>query len=146
MCNILFIWVREGHMSVCKIEGYLNTSHNPKLFAEVESGPLNDIKNIYIKILDDEFVQKIKNILLISKKTLKPDEKFYTPIFYAKEGGLLVKLSTQKLSKYMGQLMLKTPRKEWFDKKYSVEFSFKKYSYDSNKGVHFILKSIDLII
>lgn len=139
------------------LEGYLNSDHNLDLFAQVESGPLNNIKHIYIKILDDEDVDKLKNIL----KQWSSNNKIYTPISYADEGGLLIKINTQKLSKYMGILMLKTERKEWFNKKFKVRFLIKKYSFVNNfkrkendeydnkskiHGIHFILKNIELLI
>lgn len=124
-------------------EGYLNPQYNKDLFSQVDGGILNDIKTIYIKLLDEDMT-KVTNILKIYNK----NTNLSIPIFNSKEGGKVIKLSTQKLSKYIGKSMLNTTRKDWFNKKYNVKFTIKKYKFYQNdkeiNGIKFILKELEL--
>ena len=132
------------------VEGYLNPNHNPKLYAEVVEGPLDDVKSVFIKLIDGAQIEKLKNVL---KQYQKNGVNINTPVCKAKEGGLGLKLNTQKLSKYMGLFMLRTPRADWFNKAYKVRFTVHRYSYShpedpENKiqGISFLLKGLDLLI
>ena len=130
-----------------KISGYLNSIYNPKI---LDKDGLNVIKAIYIKVLDSEDVEKVKNVL--KHWSQNSDVKIYTPVCYADEGGWLIKLSTQKLTSYIGDLMKKTSKQEWLNKKYNIKFKVKKYAFNDKSnntkinGIHFILKHIDLEI
>src|SRR6185437_14586379 len=132
------------------LEGYLNPENNQSLVENLREEHLNKVKKIYIKLVDKEETIKIKNVV----KQWNSSVDLFTPIHRANEDGFLIKLNTQKLEKYLGYLMLKTPRKEWLNKKYKVKFVIRKYSFNNtfendNKkinGLHFILKNIDLLI
>jgi hypothetical protein len=125
-----------------KIKGYLNLTNNPSLEPYLDGGNFNELKQIYIKILDKECIEKIyKQMLRFPDRAL--------PIYKSLEGGILIKLCTKKLSKYMNQTMLKTPRKDWIDKEYTVKFNIVPYSFLSSsekqvEGINFILDNLIL--
>src|SRR5271168_621501 len=104
------------------IEGYLNPEHNPDL---VQDGIWNEtIKIINLKVLDKTTKIKIKNII----KNWSQDN-LSVPIFQAREGGLIVRIATQKIRKYMCQRMIQTSATERLNKCYSVRVSIRKYSF-----------------
>jgi len=129
------------------VKGYLNFEHNPDL---INDKSWNDVKHIYIKILDKEDRDKIKNVM----NNWKNSENLHKPISSASDGGMLLRINTQKINKYLGLKMVKTPVSEWFNKMYVVRFSLRKYSFKNIYtkevkmicGINFILKNIDLFI
>lgn len=130
----------------CIIEGYLNPNNNVDLFKTVNNlDSYDDIKYVFLKIIDKEYIDKLKNILAQWDKY----EKLNIPVYYSHEGGLLVKFTTRKLIKNMCNNMLKTPRKEWFNKKYKVRFGIKKYAFKSEdnliQGIKFNLIQLNLL-
>ena len=133
-------------MEVCT-KGYFNLEHNQAFEPFVKEGNFNILRQIYIKILDKEEIKKIFNVLINYGENIKH------PVFNCKEGGILIRLNTQKLSKYMGKNMLSTPRVEWINKEFTVRFNVKKYKLDSKyeinkgekiEGLNFILTNIEL--
>lgn len=129
------------------VQGYLNSEHNIELF--IKKTPLDDVKTLYIKLLDSEFKKKIKNVILNHKIDINTVK---VPILLALEGGLILKIKTQKFTKYLGDKMKLIDRNEWCNQKYIIKFMMKKYTFIdkiNNKkinGFNFILKSIDLVI
>lgn len=124
------------------INGYLNLVHNPDL---IINGEWNEkIKTIFIKILDIKDIKKIKNVIKNWSSTLN-----VKPYYNCYEGGLMIKISTQKIRKYMGLKMIQS--NDRFDKCYSIRLSIKNWSiYDKHSseniyGISFILKKIELI-
>jgi len=129
------------------LEGYINIEHNKKLaeLAEDKFSDINQLKYIYLKCVDQQDIDKLKNIF---KHWSNINKDLTIPISYAKEGGLLVKLNTHKFIKRMGSLMMKTDRVNWFNKKYSVTFEIRQYSFASDqgikRGIYFALTKIDI--
>ena len=100
-----------------KLKGYINKSCNKEMFNK----KIEDIKSIYIKLLDYEDIQKVKNVVNTYKT-----EKLSIPIYTSPEGGILIKVTTRKLTKY---LQSKLPLESWDNKMFDVEIDVKKYSF-----------------
>jgi hypothetical protein len=143
------------------LEGYLNQCHNEKLFQSETS--LKEIKNIHLKLLDRENIKKLTNVLKhwegggssgggsgSGGGGSGSDQKIFTPITCAPEGGLMVKILTPKFTKYLGPGMIKLSINDWNNKKYKIRFGIKKYVFNDHgekiHGLNFILKSIELYI
>lgn len=123
-----------------KLEGYLNPEHNKKIFTLSDSKSIEEIKTIHIKLLDPEFIIKIKNVMNQYK-----DNNIRFPVRSASEGGLLIKINS-KLLKVARELILNHPRKDWFNKKYSLKITVKKYTFSEPKITGIIFKLTELIL
>lgn len=129
----------------CVIEGYMNPQNNSNFVDAIKNDSFDDVKCVFLKVLDMEHINKLKNIL----KQWDKDDKLIIPVYYCNEGGLLVKFVTKKIIKNMSSNMLKIPRNEWFNKKYRAKFGIRKYAFKSNdnyiNGIRFDLKEFVLL-
>jgi len=150
--NIIFLKVKLHiiYKMQGKLTGYLNFSNNCDLQLLSNGGDLNSLKNIYIKILDNDEILKLRNIM--NNFNEHKVDKLNMPIKICNEGGYLVKLNTIKFSKCLSNAMLNTPRDKWNNQEYLVKFKILKYEFKTKntdsiiKGARFLLTSIKLNI
>lgn len=103
------------------VVGYLTPEFNSKLYKLISGGDINSIRIVQIKVVDQDQIDKMNNIV---------DQYVHdaNPISQCYEGGILVKLQTKKLSKHLDVGVLSIPRENWFNKEYKVKFTISKYN------------------
>lgn len=108
----------------------------------------NMIKKIYFKIIDEESIIKLQNI--ISRwKTKNPT--FKIPIYQSERNAYIICLTSQKFMWHVGPKMMndKKNKKDWYNKSFDIKFDVKKHKFPQQntiEGLQFILKYIDLEI
>lgn len=128
-----------------RLTGYLNFDHNPNFLDVGKTGDLNDIKHIYFKILDTDQIKKLCNITKIYQNS-----DCFLPTRESDDGGILIKVSTQKLSKYLSMRLLNTDREKWNNQQFTIKFKVRKYEFKKIdniiKGIQFVLYHLDFVI
>ena len=135
------------------VDGFIVEGSNPDLAEAVGLGTVKSVRNIHLRIIEKN-CEKVKNIIASftnskSESSKSPANAFALPVRYAPEGGLLIRLSTQKLMKYVKGEMAESDPATWFNKRYKVYFAVNKVNLTrkntdiSIPTIVFILKSID---
>lgn len=134
----------------CLIKGILVKDPNIDFqnYINNDNTGLSSIRNIYLKIIDIESINKINNVI---KNMLPNKSKVKIPLYKSAEGGLLVKFTTRKMHWAVGNNINnnKKNKQNWFNQTFIIKFTPKKYFFYQEKsieGLQFIIKYIDLEI